>query len=362
VTDYRYIFGTLRTEQVVEEIPLYGVIMNMKINQGGDFQGTFQLDQTGKDNDTLLDACIPGRTWVACERNGQAIWHGYIWSRVYSAQSKSVQLFAQSFDNYPKKRVIHEDLTYVGVEQRNIFNDLWNRMQTPTGGNININVPASFSTVITKDLEVKASDFKAYDNVMSSISDGVNGFDWYIQVTKDGMLYRKDLLVGYPVLGTGVSDAMNVFEFPGNITQYYFTEPMADAGTDIYLLGAGEGSDMIVGTAFDTAAIASGSPIWEEVVSRKDVNDQNIADSLAYQELAIRRPPMAVIKVNVKGNLTPEFGSYNLGDTCKIIIKDPRFPGFGFSGNKRLLKWELTPQSSSSVEEAQLVFEGDPDI
>ncbi len=362
MTDYRYIFGTLRTERVVEEIPCYGVIMNMKINQGGDFQGTFQLDQTGKDNATLLSACIPGRTWVACERNGKAIWHGYIWSRVYSAQSKSVQLFAQSFENYPKKRIIHSDLSYAAVEQRNIYRDLWNTMQAPTGGSLNINVPSVFPTVVTKDLEVKASDFKAYDNVMSSISDGVNGFDWYIQITKDGINYRKDLLIGYPNLGSPANDAMNVFEYPGNITQYYFTEPMSDAGTDIYVLGAGEGSDMIVGTAFDAAAITSGSPIWEEVVSSKYINDLDIANSLAAQELFIREPPMAVVKVFVKGNLTPEFGSYNLGDTCKIVIKDPRFPGFGFSGNKRLLKWELTPQSSSGVEEAQLVFEGDPDI
>lgn len=362
MTDYRYIFGTLRTEQVLEEIPLYGVIMNMKINAGGDFQGTFQLDQTGKDNDSLLDACIPGRTWVTCERNGQPIWHGYIWTRTYSAQSKSVQLFAQSFENYPKKRIVRQDLSFVAVEQRNIFTSLWTTMQTPTGGNLNINVPAAFGTVLTKDLSVLASDFKAYDNVMSSISDGNDGFDWYITITKDGMLYRKDLLIGYPTLGAPISDGMTVFEYPGNVTQYYFTEPMADAGTDIYLIGAGEGSDMIIGTAFDTAAIDAGSPIWEEAVSRKDVSDQAIADSLAHQELSIRRPPMAVAKLFVKGNLLPEFGSYSLGDTCKIVIKDPRFPGNGFSGNKRLLKWELTPQSSDSVEEAQLVFEGDPDI
>lgn len=361
MTEYRYIFGTLRTEQVVEEIPLYGVIMNMKINVGGDFQGTFQLDQTGKDNTSLLDACIPGRTWVACERNGQVIWLGYIWSRVYSAQSKSVQLFAQSFENYPKKRVIRTDLTYEAVEQRNIFRDLWTTMQTPTGGNLNINIPEAFATVVPRDLTILATDFKAYDNVMSSLADGVDGFDWYIQVTKDGTNYRKDLLIGYPVLGTAASIGMNVFEFPGNITQYYFTEPMADAGTHVYLLGAGEGSDMILGTAFDTDAISGGSPIWEEVVSRKDISEQGLADSMAHQELAIRRPPMAVIKIQVKANLAPEFGSYTLGDTCKVVIKDPRFP-IPFIGDKRLLKWELTPQSSANVEEAMLVFEGDPDI
>lgn len=362
MTDYRYIFGSLISEQVIEEVPLYGVIMNMEINRGGDFQGTFQLDQTGKRNDDLIAACIPGQTWVACERNGACVWHGYIWSRTYSAQSKSVQLFAQTFDHYPKKRINHQDLSY-SADPKNIFIDLWSRMQSVSGGNMNINLPGLFATTNTVDLEVLATDFKYYDNLMSSLSDGALGFDWYIATTKDGIHYRKDLIIGSPNLGVGINDGMNVFEYPGNITQYYLTEPMADAGTDIYVVGAGEGSDMIVGSAFDTVPVSTGiSPRWEVVVNRKDVNSQVLADSLAQQELNARRAPMPVIKIYVKGNLTPEFGSYGLGDTCHIRIKDPRWPGVGFDSYKRLLKWELTPQSSSGVEEAQLIFEGDPDV
>lgn len=363
MTEYRYIFGTLISEAVIEEIPLFGVIMNMAINQGGDFQGTFQLDQTGKNNDDLLAACVPGRTWVACERNGQCIWHGYIWSRVYSAQSKTVQLFAQSFDKYPNKRICHENLSYTAVDSRNIFNDLWFHMQSVSGGTVNVNLPGLKPTVFPVDLSVLATDFKMFDNLMSQLSDGANGFDWYIQCTKDGIRYRKDLLIGNPTLGVGVNDGMTVFEYPGNITQYYLTEQMTDAGTDVYVLGAGEGSDMIVGSAFDTGPVAAGvSPRWEIIVNRKDVNSQVLATNLANQELDVRRAPMPVLKIYVKGNLAPEFGSYNLGDTCHIRIKDARWPGVGFDSYKRLLKWELTPQSSSSVEEAQLVFEGDPDL
>lgn len=362
MTDYRYIFGTLRTEQVIEEIACYGVIMNMEINTGGDFQGTFQLDQTGKDNDTLLSACVPGRTWIAVERNGIPIWHGYIWSRVYSAQSKSVQLFAQSFENYPKKRLIRTDLTYTGSDQRNIFRDLWAQMQAPTGGNANVNLPPFFSTLVPRDLSVLATDFKFYDNVMSSLADAVDGFDWYISVTKDGINYRKDLQIGYPALGTGESPGMTVFEFPGNVTQYYLTEPMADAGTHVYIIGAGEGSDMLVGSYVNNDAIAGGSLIWDADVSRKDITSQALLDAIAMQEGQVRNPPMSVIKLQVKANLPPEFGGYNLGDACRIVIKDPRNPNNGFSAIKRLLKWELTPQSSNDTEEASLVFEGDPDL
>lgn len=333
------------------------------MNVGGAFQGTYQLDQTGKQNSDLLAASVPGRTWVAVERDGIPIWHGFIWSRVYSAQSKSVQLYAMSFEKYPTKRLVRQDTTFAAIEQRNIFRSLWNQLQSDVGNsNLNINVPASFPDVVLKDLTVLTTDFKFYDNIMSSIADAVDGFDWYIAISKSGTYYQKNLLIGYPNLGASPSTSMNVFEYPGNITQYYMTEYMADAGTFVYVLGAGEGSDMLISENIATDLVATGFPRWDIVFSRKDLNSQDAVDGIGQQLLATNRPPIAVAKLTVKGNLAPEFGSYTLGDTCKIVIKDPRWPGIGFTGNKRLLKWSLTPQSSDNTEEAELVFEGDPDV
>lgn len=362
MTIYRYIFGSLRTENVIDEIPLYGTFMDMQLNNGGQFQGTFQLDQTGKDNATMMSATIPGKTWVTCERNGIAVWHGFIWSRVYSAQSKSVQLFAWSFEKYATKRLIRQDISYDDYEQRNIMRELWLQMQAVTGGNMNVNVPGAFVDANLKDLEVLATDFKYYDEVISSLADTFDGFDWYISVTKDGVNYRKDLLIGYPALGVVQSPGMVVFEYPGNITQYYMTESMSEAGTNIFIIGSGEGDTMIVGEYDNSTAITNGFPRWDIDISRKDITSQSSVDSLAQQEAIVRYPPMSIIKIYVKANVSPEFGSYNLGDTCRVVIRDPRNPDNGFNGYKRLVKWELHPQTSENTEEAYLIFEGDPDV
>jgi hypothetical protein len=236
-------------------------------------------------------------------------------------------------------------------------------MQADAGNaNVNVNAPAVFPNVNLKDLSALATDFKYYDNLMSSLADAVDGFDWYVAISKDGNYYRKDLLIGYPTLGTGTSDGMNVFEYPGNITQYYLTEHMQDAGTYVYDIGNGEGADMITSENIATDLVAGGFPRWDSVVSRKDLNDQDSVNSMGQRMLANLKAPIAVNKVTLKGNLTPEFGSYNIGDTCKIVINDPRWPGVGFVAAKRLLKWELTPQSSDSTEEVNLIFEGDPDV
>lgn len=361
MSDFNYIFGSLRTEAVIQEIPLYGVYMDMQMNYGGQFQGTFQLDQTGKNNEDLLSACTPGKTWVTCERNGIPVWHGFIWSRVYSAQSKSIQLFALSFEQYARKRLLINDYNYTDVEQRNIFLQFWLDMQSVTGGNLNINVPSAFPTVKTKNYKSLFTDFKYANEAMSELADTEDGFDWYISIAKDGILYRKDLVIGYPNLGVGENPGMVVFEYPGNITQYYYTEPMADAGTDVYVLGAGEGSEMLVGYYEQTLMKNQGWPRWDVDVSRKDIANQGNLNTFTTQTAAIRKPPMSVMKLNVRGDITPEFGTYNLGDTCKVVIEDPRFPRRS-TFTKRLVKWELTPQSADSTEEASLVFEGDPDV
>jgi hypothetical protein len=75
MTACTYIFGDLLTGQIIGEIPLYGVSMS-KGMATGDLRGSFQLDQTGQSNSTLLSATIPGRCYVVCERAGVPVWGG----------------------------------------------------------------------------------------------------------------------------------------------------------------------------------------------------------------------------------------------------------------------------------------------
>jgi hypothetical protein len=67
---------------------------------------------------------------------------------------------------------------------------------------------------------------------------------------------------------------------------------------------------------------------------------------------------LSSIKIQVKGDAEPIFGSYGLGDSSTVAITDARHPE-GFQTTARLVAWDYTPQSDESVGEAQLVFEGD---
>jgi hypothetical protein len=358
VTDYRYVFGTMITETIIAEIPLYGTYMDLEMNVGGRFDGSFQLDQTGLDNATLLAATVPGKTWVCCERNGKPIWIGYVWSRTYQSQSKSVQLYAQSFEYYPSHQLVLTDFENVDEEQLEIFRTLWADLQDVAGRNVNIIVPDGPEPLLNpKSVSVLASDHKYYSEVMSSIADGENGFDWTIDVTKSGSNYIKSLRYGWPTLGA-IDSTLNSFEYPGSILNYYATESMADSGTNVFTFGAGEGSDMLVSETIHQDLLDGGSPRWDFTVSAKDIDSQSQLDDIGAAEASIARPPRLVFKPTIKSDRVPEFSSFGLGDAAGLHIEDPRFPG-GQTFATRIVKWALQPQSSDNTDEFELVFAGD---
>lgn len=360
-SSYRYVFNTMRAERVLQEIDLYGVYMSMSMNGGtSQFGATCQLDQTGKRNEDLIEATQPGRTYVVVERNDIPVGAWIVWSRVYSAQSKTIQISGIPFDSYPSHQRILTTTTISNTEQLEIFKTLWTQMQSVYGRDVNVNVPSGVSPTLTpKSIDVQTYDVMYYGEIMSALANSVDGFDWYIAVTKEGNFYRKDLRIGFPLLGQPLSPGVPVFEYPGNVTQYYMTESMSQAGTNAIVLGAGEGEDMLVAEVAYTDLLDGGMPRWDIEIPRKDVQSQALLTSVAGQLALKRRAPVTTIKMTVKGDRVPEFGAYNLGDTTRVVIKDARNPGNGLQQDSRLVAWTLRPPTSEQVEEADLIFEGD---
>lgn len=364
MTHYTYTFLTLRDEQVVEEISLFGVFAQRMLNGAGQFNGSFSLDQTGKNNDDLINATTPGKTWLVMERisnDGVAtpVWWGFVWSRTYQSQAKICELFAFGFENYPTKQIILSDINITGG-QMSVFSQLWAHMQASAAGrNININVPTSLpSESIVKTASVLATDYKYYNSIMDALANASDGFDWTVQLTKQpNNVYRKDLILQTPTIGQPNNGAIN-FEYPGTILNYYRTDSMADAGTDIYLFGKGEGSTQLVSTFEWNGLIGSGFPRWDIEVNVKDIDNQAQLDGLAEQEAIKRKAPMPMFTLTIKSDRDPVFGSWSLGDGCSLIITDSMHPD-GVVIDTRIVGFELHPQSADGSEEVKLLLPGD---
>jgi hypothetical protein len=362
---------SLRDEQVIEEINLFGVNIQRMLSGPGSFTGSFGFDQTGKNNADLVAATIPGRTWVVVERDDVPIWWGVVWSRTYQSQAKECQLFAWGFEAYPQKRKIDFSFLRTGQPNTQIFADLWTAMQAVPYSNINVNIPTN-ALGPSHDLAILPSDQLTFDQPMSQLADADDGFDWTIDLTKnsDGT-YTKTLRIGYPTLGTDLTDVNSVilptalvFEYPGNILNYYASEGMTDAGTNVFVMGAGEGSAMPQATTVQTDMLNQGWPRWDVDISLKDITDQAKITQIAVQEKTNRKPPMLSFTITAKGDQDPILGSFNVGDACLISITDSRFPSFnnnasGFLAPSVVLGYKITPPENDSTETYDVILPGD---
>jgi hypothetical protein len=355
----RYIFGDLRSGLVTSEIALQGVTLDNKLNGVGNMGATMQLDQSGQQNSDLINATIPGKSFVVVERDDVPIWDGIVWTRTYQAQSKTMQLSMRTREGYLESVLVDADMGYTDIEQRNIMVGIFNTLQSDPNRNLGITVPpATYPDAVLRTVSVLATEYKTFYSVISSIADGVNGFDWNLETQRVGDAYLRSLRIGYPYLGSTAAGALT-FDYPGSITNYYETEGMSDAGTKVYLLGSGEGSGMVVGIGENLDMYANGWLRFDETYSRKDITDLAAAQDLVNQQMQLRRPPMATLKIFVKADLEPVFGSYGLGDTATISIRDARHPYPGITFVTRMVAFDYRPPSDDNIESAELIFQGD---
>jgi hypothetical protein len=356
VANIKYVFSDFRTSTILYELPMRGVRLTTKLNDWGSFNGTFSLDMTGHQNIDLVNCTLPGKSCLTVERDDRPIWDGIVWGRTYHSQAKAIQLTARTREAYLEKVDVPVDFSRTDYEQRNIVRDLFLLLQTSSNTNFNLTIPSAFSDVVLKSLEILATDKKNFLQAISAITDGDNGFDWTIATSKSGSGYIRTLRIGYPTLGSVTAGI--TFDYPGNITEYYKSETMTPAGTHIFVLGAGEGSLMPVGTYVHTDMIANGWMEYDVNVARKDLTEQAQVDDFASRLGVVRRPPFTTLKAFVKADKDPVFGSYNLGDLVQVAIIDPRHPE-GVTAPARLVAMAYWPPSNDGVERAELIFEGD---
>jgi len=359
MTEVRYVFGNLLTGEVLEEIPMQGVTLSDSFD-GGEFQGSFSLDMSGRTNDDLTSATVPGIRYLVVERNDTPIWSGIVWSRTYQSQAKSMQVFAKTMDQYPSRRLYESATTWTNVEQRNIFLDLWASMLSDPYSP-DIILPGAFPTTEAKTLTVAPSDMKFYRTLMDELAVADDGFEWHIDTSRSGNGYDWRLNVGGPTVGMPANDTSVVFEYPGAILNYWRNDTIASGGTNIFGIGSGEGESMPVVEVVQTNLLQNGWVRWDYAVTFKGVEDIATIEGLTRQQAGLRKPPMPIYTVQMNGTLDPAFGDFGLGDACELVIKDP-LHSIGITFPTRIMKWDYTPPSADAVEEVKLEFEGDDDL
>lgn len=330
-TTYRYFFANLLTNEIIAELPLTGVTFTQQLNQAGTLHGHLLLSGMATAEFNVNASTIPAKTAIYVDRNGVLVWGGVIWGRSYNSTEQRLSLIAREFESYFERRRITQTVSFTNTDQLVIARTLIDDAQNVAYGDIGV-ITGSETSGILIDRTYYYYELKGVYPALQDLSRAEDGFDFNIKVEYDPITEEpiKTLTLGYPRSGSiydvNDPDAL-VFIFPaGNIVQYEYPEDGAIAANSVYAQGAGSNEGKLIENAQDATKFAEGWALLEDQANYSDITDVTLLQELALGQVNATAYPPTVIKIVVPASITPEFGTYEIGDDARLIITDERFP------------------------------------
>ena len=275
ITDIYMPSGT--SNPIKAELPFTDVLFNQTLNGVGSFQGKLLLSgMPNKDLDTL-NQTIPMQKAIFVEHRSDAsptgaiVWGGVICTRDYDSENQILSITAQEYEYYLQRRRINsftnsayynnttQGLVYTSIDAGTILYDLVTNMQvdnsTTHKTNTNIGLACDlYSTGSAVSRTYFDFELKSVYQALKDLSQG-SFFDFKVMPQYDA--YNNIVLtmkVGSPAhAGSALNKVYNpatpssatVFQFPGNLISYKYTEDGTTASNYCWGLGYGKNYNKI---------------------------------------------------------------------------------------------------------------------
>lgn len=323
--DYAYLFTDSRTGKVLAQLPMVNVSYETKLNASGTFTANLPLFDPKVQAIDWQDATIPARCSAYIIRNDVAVWGGIIWTRDYDSQKQQLDISCGTFENYYQHLPCTTPLSWTNIEQFAIVRQL---LATVNVAGVTIPIPVSTNNSgVLQTFQVLGYDYKWVSDILSSLQQLPNGFDFAVDVYYSPAVGPyKQLNLAYPRRGFTASQTPYVFEYPGNIMYYKWPEDGSVFATNVVETGAGSGPTMPVGQSDDAPLIYAGWPLMYGIVSRKDITSVDALNAYAAGDADLYSSPGLAAELHVRADLDPVLGTYLTGDDIRVRIVDPRFP------------------------------------
>jgi hypothetical protein len=333
-TTYRYLFADLVTNEIIAELPLTGVSFTQQLNQSGAFDAHLLLSGINAYGYNVDAATTPARNAIYVDRDGVLVWGGIIWGRSYNSSSQTISIQAREFMSYFEHRRITITENFNNIDQLVIAKTLVEDAQSVTYGDIGVlyNTAGQTSSGVLIDRVYYDYELKTVFSAIQDLSRQIDGFDFNIDVAYDGItgLPTKSFNTYYPRIGTNYSansTTVPVFQFPaGNVVEYEYPEDGSIVANTIYALGAGSNEGKEIVTAQDLDFLDNGWALLEDQSNYSDVTDMTVLTNLAIGQVNAVSYPPTTIKIVAPPYVDPVFGTYVVGDDCRLMITDSRFP------------------------------------
>lgn len=343
------------------ELPVQDVTLTDVLSGPPQMQATIEprfARLIGSDGLPLLK---PWQTAIFAEKAGLIRQGGILVSSTYDGPSWNLDV--SGFSGYPKGQPYEGDVSFVATDPLVIVRHVWTHLQSQPGRNMGLTIDDTSSPVkVGKALPTGTQDTSGTPSaddgpyrlarwqnhdLMQAIDDLADAtpfdyherWEWdptkaeprgYIDLGYPRMGQRRDLRF---VLGENVQVVPEI-EDDG--------EGFAD---DVRVLGAGEGSAMLIGRATQPTAGLRRT----KTLDRKDVTDLGRLNAIARQELASALLLTTTPTVTVLNTPAAPLGAWGVGDEIRLQVDTD---GGGWRGLDlwfRVLSQTITPESPNIV-------------
>lgn len=346
---YTYLIADLRGGAIIDELPLYGVSFDKKLNDTGGFRAQLSVaDPEIRLREPRL-LTEPGRTALYVDRDGDLLWGGIIWTSRYSGADAVLELGASDLLSYFEHRLVLDpaDLTVpvsLAGDQIAVARGLVDLAQSHPGGNLGVVVTGTASSGVSRTVTYSPTDLKPVADALRDLANTDDGFDFTVDVGYNPSgVPERFLRLGFPRLGQ--PGAPYVWEYGANLVDFTWPADAASMATRV-LSGSA--------VAEDASAPRAGWPLLEVAASPPDTEDAGMLEAYVNGELAARRRPVVLPELTVRADLDPVVGTYSVGDDARIIVADPFFAGEQLDITVRILGLEVTPGDDAGQEQVKL--------
>ncbi|MFM9613920.1 hypothetical protein [Streptomyces niveiscabiei] len=359
---YRLLFCDLRSDQLLDVLPVQGVSLDDYIGKTGRLTGTVPIPNRAV-AERARRALVAGRTAVWVERGRDLWWGGILWTTAPASDARGflgVQIQAGGWESYLYRRLLFDTQTAEQVDQLDIARALVDYVQNTPGGDLGITYDTAVSGIL-RDRTYLRYDLPTIGELLDQLAAVENGFEWRIGSHRDPATGRrvKRLHLGHPVIRTGATDV--VLDHPGPVLSYTWPVDATVKANAWQSRGASNNSNQAADSypltspvLVDDADIAAGWPRLDGSSDYTTVEQQATLDAHARADWTAARNPVQIPEVEVLlgAAITPAL----LGATIRLRIRDLWHPDT-LDARYRVVGMSITPPERGRPETARLFLE-----
>ncbi|MEU4843868.1 hypothetical protein [Streptomyces gilvosporeus] len=363
LSQYRFLFADLRTDQILDQLPVQGVTFDDFIGKTGALTGTIPVADAAMAA-RVKRAVVPGRTALWVERGRDLWWGGIVWTATPAVDERgavTVALQAATFDSYWDHRELRDTLEARQMDQFDIARDLVTYAATHDGGDIGIRIDYSRTSGVLRDRTYSRFDATRIREALDRLAAVEGGFEWRVQVYRDAETGDrvKRLQLGYPTITAGAAPVM--LTYPGNVLTYSWPQDATGMANTWQSRGAtdnqnqAEESFPLLSTEWSyPQKLAAG---WPRLDGSSDYNTVSRLPTLnehAKADLARAKDPVVIpsVKTRLDGEVTPAL----IGANVRLRMRDTWFSD-GLDADYRVVGLHVTPAQRGQQESAELYLE-----